>query len=101
MAVECNAVSERLQRTTGIVSSSSDYTAVFWFKNNNTPGVGKYKTAWVVREAVYNDYIGIFSVPNTNNYRLEADNGGGPTLGTTVALSTGQWYVMFYTRSGT
>lgn len=101
MSVAFNAVSERLERTTNLVAPASDYSCMFWYKNNNTPAASKYKTCYTIRETAYADWIWIGSDINNNSYFLSVSDGGAPVGTTGVVLAVGDWYLFYYVRSGT
>jgi hypothetical protein len=100
MSVIFNVDGEAAKRTTNIVAGSSDYTCLFYAKNNVTTAAGG-KTLFVTYNGAgtYTNYVAIFSKDDGTIY-LECDAGGGFSASTAVAWVVGDWYRIAYVRQG-
>ena len=87
MAYRITNNTSSLQRTTGIVPASSDFTAIISATNRQTPSGGLYKALLGYLDTIsgaYASQIGIFSNVNSNNVRLNVNG----TLSSVITWSS-------------
>lgn len=102
MPYQLTAADSGLQRTTGL--PSGDWTAIIGYNITGTPGVGIYRTAFALLDALdytYTKWNGIFSQNNNNSHFAQASD--GVTIATTSlgTIFTSTQYNLILVRKGT
>ena len=90
--------SSALIRTTVLAPFSSPYTCLFWFKPFSTITAPNYTSLFLIRDASYTGYMGIFGEASSI-YNITADNGSGPSGSAARILTVGTWYPIVYQRA--
>lgn len=88
-----------IHRTTNLISTASNYTAIFWVRPITDIGAGQYRSVWELKNAGV-EFVGCASTILGDPQRYNIAGFNGITFQTAVSILTaGNWYPIVYTKN--